>query len=100
MEPAKHVQTKPVNGQFHHTRGKCSIFQYRLYLSLRKKRTLDDHIKGVDDNAVDAEDVEDVEAEQPKTIGSRELALLLSTAGTKPSVLSVVPKYSDEYVPK
>ena len=45
--------------------------------------------------------------EQPKKIGSKstesELALLfqnLSTGGTKPGVLSVVPKYSDEYVPK
>ena len=67
-----------------------------------KKRTLDDQIKAVDDNTVDAEDVEDVEAgesEQPKKIGSKstesELALLfqnLSTCGTKPGVLSVVPK--------
>ena len=77
-----------------------------------KKKTLDDQIKGVrvDDNAVDVEDVEDAkagESEQPKKIGSKstesELALLfqnLSTVGTKPSVLSVVPKYSDEYMPK
>ena len=75
-----------------------------------KKRTLDGQIKAVDDDAVDSEDVEDVEAgesEQPKKIGSKptesELALLfqnLSAGGTKPGVLSVVPKYSDEYVPK
>ena len=72
-------------------------------LAQGKKRALGDHIKAVDDNAVDAEDVEDVEAgesEQPKKIGSKstesELALLfqnLSTCGTKPGVLSVVPKY-------
>ena len=70
-----------------------------------KKRTLDNQIKAVD--AEDVEDVEAVELEQPKKIGSKstesELALLfqnLSTGGTKPGVLSVVPKYSDQYVPK
>ena len=40
------------------------------YTSARgKKRTLDDQIKAVDDNSVDAEDLEDVkvgESEQPK----------------------------------
>ena len=66
---------------------------------------MDDQIK-----AVDAEDVENVEAgelEQPKKIGSKstesQLALLfqnLRTGSSKPGVLSVVPKYSDEYVPK
>jgi len=54
-------------------------------------------------------DVETGESEQPKriVIGSNctesELPLLfknLSTSGTKPGVLSVVPEYSDEYVPK
>lgn len=78
-----------------------------------KKRTLDNQIKAVDDNSVDVEDVEDVEvgeSEQPKNwikslqkSTESELALLfqnLSTGGTKPGVLSVVPKYSDEYVPK
>ena len=70
-----------------------------------KKRTLDDQIKAVD--AEDVEDVEAVELKQPKKFGSKstesELALLfqnLSTGGTKPGVLSVVPKYSDEYIPK
>ena len=65
-----------------------------------KKRTLDGQIKAVDDNAVNAEDVDVTasELEQPKKIGSKstesELALLfqnLSTGGTKLSVLSVVP---------
>ena len=70
-----------------------------------KKRTLDAQIK-----AVDVEDVDDVEAgesEQSKKIGSKftevELSSLfqkLSTGGTKPGVTSIIPKYSDEYVPQ
>ena len=70
-----------------------------------KKRTLDEQIKAVD---VEEEDnVEAGESEQSKKIGSKstesELSLLfqnLSTGGTKPGVLSVILKYSDEYMPK
>jgi len=66
-----------------------------------KKQTLDDKIK-----ATEVEDVEQEagELELPKKIGSKsteaELSMPfknLSTGGTKPGVLSVVPKYSDVY---
>ena len=70
-----------------------------------KKQTLDDQIKAVDTDYADGEEIG--ESEQPKKIGSKptesELTLLfqnLSTAGTKPSMLSVIPEHSDKYIPK
>ena len=70
-----------------------------------KKRTLDDHIKAACMEDVDFEEAGDME--QCKKVGSKptetELSLLfqnLSTGGTKPGVLSVIPEYSDRYVPK
>ena len=71
-----------------------------------KKWTLDDYIKALDAEK-NAENDLASGSEKSKQIGTKstesELALLfqkLSTGGTKPSVLSVIPNYSDVYVPK